>query len=68
MKYFKIQHISLISIGQWKLHSLIPEVFNNKEKRPKLSFLKRDANLVLPFLTLGYGKKNIRERGGEREG
>ena len=46
---------------------MIPEVFNNKEKQPKHSFLERDANLVLPFLTLGYGKKNIRERRGERE-
>ena len=46
---------------------MIPEVFNNKEKQPKLSFLERDANLVLPFLTLGYGKKNIRERREGRE-
>ena len=47
---------------------MIPEVFNNKERHPKLSFLERDANLVLPFLTLGYGKKNIRERRGEGRG
>ena len=46
---------------------MLPEVFNNKERHPKLSFLERDANLVLPFLTLGYGKKNIRERRGERD-
>ena len=46
---------------------MIPEVFNNKEKQPQLSFLERDANLVFPFLTLGYGKKNIRERRGERK-
>ena len=46
---------------------MLPEVFNNKERHPKLSFLERDANLVLPFLTLGYGKRNIRERRGERD-
>ena len=46
---------------------MLPEVFNNKGRHSKLSFLKRDANLVLPFLTLGYGKKNIRERRGERD-
>ena len=46
---------------------MLPEVFNNKERHPKLSFLQRDANLVLPFLTLGYGKRNIRERRGERD-
>ena len=42
---------------------MLPEVFNNKERHPKLSFLERDANLVLPFLTLREKEHQGEERG-----